>query len=92
LKDYAEYFVHRIDHKKVISHVLHRDHCQISEDGKVTKDLRKIGRDLSKTLIIDNMEENFRFTRDNGIWIPDFIDDFKDDWLYILKDFLLKIA
>ena len=38
------------------------------------------------------MEENFRLTRDNGIWIPDFIDDFKDDWLYILKDFLLKMA
>lgn len=58
----------------------------------MTKDLRLIGRDLSKTLIIDNMEENFRLTRDNGIWIPDFIDDFKDDWLYILKDFLLKVA
>ncbi len=27
LKEYAEYFVQRIDHKKVISHVLHREHC-----------------------------------------------------------------
>lgn len=29
LKEYAEYFVQRIDHKKVISYILHREHCQI---------------------------------------------------------------
>ena len=92
LKEYADYFVQRIDHKKVISYILHREHCQISDTGRVTKDLRLLGRDLSKTLIIDNLEDNFRVTPDNGILIPDFIDDFKDDWLYMLKDFLKKVA
>lgn len=47
---------------------------------------------MRKTLIIDNLEDNFRVTPDNGILIPDFIDDFKDDWLYMLKDFLKKVA
>lgn len=58
----------------------------------MTKNLRLLGRDMRKTLIIDNLEENFRLTPDNGILIPDFIDDFKDDWLYKLKDFLKKLA
>ncbi len=51
-----------------------------------------LGRDLSKTIIIDNLEENFRLTPENGIAVPDFIDDFKDNWLHILKDFLIKVA
>lgn len=64
----------------------------IDNDGRTTKDLTKLGRDLSKTIIIDNLEDNFRLTPENGIAIPDFIDDFKDEWLHILKEFLLKIA
>ena len=51
-----------------------------------------LGRELSKTIIIDNLEENFRLTPENGIAVPDFIDDFKDNWLHILKDFLIKVA
>ena len=47
---------------------------------------------MRKTIIIDNLEDNFRVTPDNGILIPDFIDDFEDNQLYVLKDFLLKIA
>ncbi len=47
---------------------------------------------MSKTIIIDNLEENFRLTPENGIAVPDFIDDFKDNWLHILKDFLIKVA
>jgi TFIIF-interacting CTD phosphatase-like protein len=54
--------------------------------------LNLLDRDLSKTIIIDNLEENFRLTPENGIAVPDFIDDFKDNWLHILKDFLIKVA
>jgi len=31
---------------------------------------------MSKIVIIDNLEENFRLTPENGIAIPDFIDNF----------------
>jgi len=57
------------------------------------KDLRLIGRDLSKTLIIDNIEENFSLTTpENGIHIVDFFGGFEDEELPKLKNFLLKLA
>lgn len=93
MKEYADYFVDKIDQKHLITYILHRDHCQIEpETGKITKDLRLLGRDMRKILIIDNLEENFRTTPENGILIPDFIDDFDDNWLYVLKDFLIRVA
>ena len=59
--DYAEYFVSKIDPHHRIKHVLHREHCKVDpESGVVLKDLSKIGRDLSKTIIVDNLAENFR--------------------------------
>jgi TFIIF-interacting CTD phosphatase-like protein len=56
------------------------------------KDLRLIGRDLSKTIIIDNLPENFCLTPDNGIPIPDFCGEFEDNELPKILDFLTEIA
>ncbi len=58
--------------------MLHREHCTFDEDGRLAKDIRLLGRDLSKVIIIDNCEDNFRLSADNGILVPDFIDDFED--------------
>lgn len=59
--DYAEYFVNKIDPHHRVKHVLHREHCKVDpESGVVLKDLSKIGRNLSKTIIVDNLAENFR--------------------------------
>ena len=38
------------------------------------------------------MSENYRLTPDNGICVPDFIDNFEDQTLHLLKDFLVKLA
>ena len=52
----------------------------------------KVGRDLRKTIIIDNLRENFRLHPTNGIHVCDFIDDFTDDTLDVLRRFLTKLA
>jgi len=44
----------------------------------VVKDLSKIGRPLEKTIIIDNIAENFILHKDNGIFIKSWYDDPKD--------------
>jgi len=42
-----------------ISHRLYRQHTK-PQDGVYYKDLRPLGRDLSKTIIVDNLKENFQ--------------------------------
>jgi TFIIF-interacting CTD phosphatase-like protein len=92
LKVYADYFLERLDPSKLFSHVLHRDHCEMLQDGSVIKNLARLGRDLATVVIVDNLEENFRLQQENGIVVPDFVDDFEDRWLYVLADFFVKMA
>jgi CTD small phosphatase-like protein 2 len=42
-------------------HRLYRQHTTPHEDFAI-KDLYNLGRDLSKTIIIDNLAENFNYT------------------------------
>ncbi len=57
------------------------------------KDIRKLGRPLNKTIIIDNLEENFKETSyNNGIKITTWIDQMDDRALEILSAFLKKIV
>ena len=52
-----------------------------------------IGRDLAKTIIVDNLAENFNSTcPNNGIHIKDFKGSFEDNELYKLRQFLENIA
>lgn len=64
VKDYADFILNYIDKvtpeksQNYISHRLYRDHCEL-DDGVYVKDLSKIGRDQSKTIIVDNIRDNF---------------------------------
>lgn len=58
LKDYADYILNDLDKSRFISHRLYRDHTKHTY-GVYIKDLSKLGRCLSKTIIIDNIEDNF---------------------------------
>jgi TFIIF-interacting CTD phosphatase-like protein len=53
------------------------------------KDLDNLGRDLSKTLIVDNLEDSFQYQMDNGILIKSWYDDMDDDCLVKLLPFLV---
>lgn len=56
------------------------------------KDLSRLGRDLSKTLIVDNMEENFINQPENGVHILSWYDDMDDRVLEELLLILKEIA
>ena len=53
------------------------------------KDINKLGRPLSKTIIIDNIEESYAQTSPfNGIKVTTWLDDVNDKVLPILGEFL----
>ncbi len=81
LKDYADSILDILDpNKLLINYRLYRHHTSLT-GITFCKDLSKIGRDLSKTLIVDNLADNFKLQQNNGILISTWIDDMKDTQL-----------
>jgi CTD small phosphatase-like protein 2 len=69
LQEYADWILDQIDQKNCISHRLYRQHTQRKMDYAI-KDLSLLGRDIKKTIIVDNIAENFKYTQPfNGIHI-----------------------
>lgn len=63
-----------------IAYRLYRQHT--SQNGPfLVKDLSLLGRDMSKTIIIDNISDNFVSQPDNGIFISTWYDDANDNYL-----------
>jgi len=59
-KMYADWILDSLDPKNYISHRLYRESCRDIE-GVHVKDLAKLGRDMSKVVIVDNIPESFVF-------------------------------
>ena len=76
-EEYANLILDEIDKHKSICHRLYRKHISYL-NGMILKDLSRLGRDLKKTIIVDNNKDNFKLQPDNGIKIKDFIGDMKD--------------
>ena len=89
-EDYADIVLNELDKNKVINYKLYRKHTE-QINGIFIKDLSKIGRDLTKILIIDNNKDNFNLQPENGLHICSFIGDQNDDELYNLSCDLMKI-
>ena len=71
----------------MISYRLYRQHASINKNTYV-KDISKLGRDLTKTIIIDNVWENFQLQPNNGIFIKTWTEDLKDTSLSDLTPLL----
>ena len=64
-KNYADRILNKIDiQEKYISHRLYRMHTTY-KNGEYIKDLKMIGRDLNKMVIVDNKKENAKFQMKN---------------------------
>ena len=90
-EDYADIVLNELDKNKVINYKLYRKHTE-QINGVFIKDLSKLGRDLTKILIVDNNKDNFSLQPENGLHICSFIGDQNDDELYNLSGDLMKIV
>ena len=58
----------------------------------MVKDLSLLGRDLKKTIIIDNISDNFILQPDNGIFISTWYDDMQDNFLKEISPLLTELV
>ncbi len=92
-KEYADPLIDAIEKKeKLFDFRLYRHHTIICENEFV-KDIGRLGRPMNKLIIVDNLPQNFRLQKENGIMIKAFWgEDVYDTALYELGIILNKIA
>ena len=90
-EDYADIVLNELDKNKVINYKLYRKHTE-QVNGIFIKDLSKLGRDISKVLIVDNNKDNFSLQPENGLHICSFLGDQNDDELFALSEDLMRIV
>lgn len=86
-QDYADWVIDQIDPERLIAHRLYRQHA-LPWGPLFVKDLTRLGRNLDRTLIIDNVLENFMLQPHNGIFILTWYDDPNDTALFQLAPLL----
>jgi Dullard-like phosphatase family protein len=92
-KDYADPLEDAIEQeRKYFDARLYRQHT-IAYGKDIIKDISRIGRPLDKIIIVENMQQNYRLQKENGILIKSFYGEDKyDTALASLADILIKIA
>lgn len=91
LQDYADYILDRMDTTRTVKYRLYRQHTDFS-NNVYQKDLSKLGRELSRTIIVDNNAENFQLQPDNGVYIQSWYNDPQDQGLAKLAPLLIDIV
>ena len=93
-REYANIILDLIEKKNNMKYFdgrLYREHAT-KIGNKYIKDLSKIGRDLSKTLIVDNNPHSFKLQHENGILISSYFGEKNNDKALIeLQKVLIKI-
>ena len=91
---YADPILDIIEEKKgkYFNYRLYREHCSIV-NNVIVKDISLIGRNIKHIIIVDNMQQNFKLQKNNGILISSFWgDDINDKALLHLGRILVTIA
>lgn len=93
-KDYADWALNFLPDDaacKFINHRLYRDHTIQCMDVFI-KDLANLGRDLNRTIIVDNLTENFLLQPENGLTIKTWYADPDDTALLNMTPLLQQIV
>lgn len=96
IRQYAEFVMRKLDPQGLIKSLLDRSHCtameSVGRDGGVLylKELKYLGRDLKRTIIVDDREYSYIMNYINGQYIPPFYGDRGDSILLDLRDYLLE--
>ena len=90
-KYYADIVIDGLDYNHLVDYRLYRQHTTMDK-GINIKDLSKLGRNMEKIIIVDNIEENYQLQPNNGINISDFEGDESDNELEYLLEDLLEIV
>lgn len=91
MQEYADQVIDQIDVQQNIAHRLYRQHT--SQNGPfLVKDLSLLGRDMNKTIIIDNISDNFISQPGNGIFCSTWYDDMDDRFLDEISPLLINIV
>eukprot|EP00949_MAST-11_sp_MAST-11-sp1_P001579 g1579.t1 len=89
---YARPVLNMIDPKNVIfKKRMYRDSCTPSGMGTFAKDLTRHYKDLSRVVLVDNNPISLMKQPSNGLLVPSFFDDPKDDVLPTVLDFLRQL-
>ncbi|CAD8044694.1 unnamed protein product [Paramecium primaurelia] len=91
LPDYANWVLDQIIFNKYIQYRLYRQHAMQYQKHFV-KDLSRLGRNMAKCIIVDNIAANYQHQEENGIQIKTWYNDSDDKELLKLGVFLRKIA
>lgn len=91
LSKYANPLLDQLDKHNVISARLFREHCTFI-DSCYIKDLSRLGRDISQSLIIDNSPTCYALQPQNAMAVSSWFDDKKDTQLQQMIPWLVKMS
>ncbi|KAJ8258225.1 hypothetical protein GJAV_G00194550 [Gymnothorax javanicus] len=91
LAKYADPVADRLDQCGVFRTRLFRESC-VFHQGCYVKDLSRLGRELSKTLILDNSPASYAFHPENAVPVASWFDDLKDAELLKLLPVLEELS
>eukprot|EP01138_Halocafeteria_seosinensis_P002991 gb/GECG01003055.1/.p1 GENE.gb/GECG01003055.1/~~gb/GECG01003055.1/.p1 ORF type:complete len:439 (+),score=47.74 gb/GECG01003055.1/:1-1317(+) len=90
-KEYAEKVVERLNADGTIQWTLYRESCTLYR-GQRVKDLNRLPRQLSRTIIVDDRDTSFLFQPENGIECLPFYGNAEDVELKSLQGFLWEAS
>ncbi|CAM9432784.1 unnamed protein product, partial [Heterosigma akashiwo] len=89
---YADALLDRLDPgRRLVEHRLFREAC-LEVERNFLKDLRPLGRDPRRTVLVDNSPYAYAYQPDNGVPIASWFDDAGDTELLKLLPFLEALA
>ena len=91
-KEYSELIIQHIENnRKIFDYNLYREHCVLI-GNRFVKDISRIGRDMKKIIMVDDVPENLERYHENGILILPYngVEDNEEDRvLFELKKLLI---